>query len=103
VLDLDLDDDDDDDDCHLLLLFIAMLSRVAIKLIPIDDFTTSRYVVCPGAVESRIEKRREEMAAGTFKDEPQDMLDMMLPSLQWGDTTSCWLNSLKSKRKPFLL
>ena len=46
--------------------------------------TTSRYVVCPGAVESRIEKRREEMAAGTFKDEPQDMLDMMLPSLQWG-------------------
>ena len=59
-----------------------MLS-VAIKLIPIDHFTTSRYVVCPGAVESRIEKRREEMAAGTFKDEPQDMLDMMLPSLQW--------------------
>lgn len=37
-------------------------------------------------MESRIEKRREEMAAGTFKDEPQDMLDMMLPSLQWGDT-----------------
>lgn len=68
----------------IVVILIAMLSRVAIKLIPIDHFTTSRYVVCPGAVESRIEKRREEMAAGTFKDEPQDMLDMMLPSLQWG-------------------
>eukprot|EP00434_Breviolum_minutum_P033692 symbB.v1.2.029813.t1/scaffold3301.1/size59484/6 len=38
------------------------------------------FKVLEGAVESRIEKRREEMAAGTFKDEPQDMLDMMLGS-----------------------
>ena len=35
-----------------------------------------------GAVDARIQQRREQMEAGTFRDEPQDMLDMMLPSFQ---------------------
>jgi hypothetical protein len=33
-------------------------------------------------VDARIQQRREQMEAGTFRDEPQDMLDMMLPSFQ---------------------
>lgn len=38
------------------------------------------YKVLEGAVDARIQQRREQMEAGTFRDEPQDMLDMMLGS-----------------------
>ena len=33
-------------------------------------------------MDARIQQRHEQMEAGTFRDEPQDMLDMMLPSFQ---------------------
>ena len=64
---------------------MMMMMMIVIVVVPIAIFLETQRAP-PGAVESRIEKRREEMAAGTFKYEPQDMLDMLLPSLQWGET-----------------
>ena len=81
----------DDTYRHYNVVMQEMLNPVYLTFPVLERLPTPRNIrykkavdhmfkVLEGAVESRIEKRREEMAAGTFKDEPQDMLDMMLGS-----------------------